>query len=87
MVTNGIQRNVHDVGLVVETTDMQQLCRFTLAVCIVVAVVPSVTRCLSPGERLASAMPKSRQQGKQVTAPGCPSLVISGPVQNHVILC
>ena len=79
MVTNGLQRNVHSAGFLVylvETTDMQQLRAFTLAVCVVVA-----------GEPLASAMRKSRRQGKRVTAPGCPPLVISGPAQNEVVLC
>ena len=48
MVTNGLQRNVHSVGLVmylVETTDMQQLHAFTLVAVTVVA------QCSSPGER------------------------------------
>ena len=38
MVTNGLQRNVHSAGFVVylvETTDMQQLRAFTLAVYVV----------------------------------------------------
>ena len=76
MVTNGLQRNVHSAGFLVylvETTDMQQLRAF---ICVVAA-----------GEPLASAMRKSRRQGKRVTAPGCPPLVISGPAQNQVVLC
>ena len=87
MVTNGLQRNVHSAGFLVylvETTDMQQLRAFTLAVCIVVAVV---AQHFSPGEPLASAMRKSRRQGNRVTVPGCPPLVISGPARNEVILC
>ena len=42
MVTNKLQRNVYSAGFMVnlvETTDMQHLCAFTLAVCVVVAVV------------------------------------------------
>ena len=69
MVTNGLQRNVHSAGFfvyLVETTDMQQLCAFTLAICVVVAVV--VAQRFSPGKPLASAMRKSRRQGKRVTA-------------------
>ena len=87
--TDGLQRNVHSVGFLVylvETTDMQQLRAFTLAICVVVAVVVRAQR-FSPGEPLASAMCKSRRQGKRVTAPGCPPLVISGPARNQVVLC
>jgi len=39
MVTNGLQRNVHSAGFLVylvQTTDMQQLCTFTLAIYVVV---------------------------------------------------
>ena len=87
MVTNGLQRNVHSAGFlvyIVETTDIQQLRAFTLAICIVVV---GVAQRFSPGEPLASAMRKSRRQGKRVTAPGCPPLVISGPARNQVVLC
>ena len=87
MVTNGLQRYVHNAGFVVylvETIDMQQLRMFTLAVRIVVAVAP---QRFSPGEPLASAMHTSRRQGKRVTACGCPLLVISGPARNQVVLC
>ena len=86
MVTNGLQMNVHSAGFVVylvKTTDMQQLRAFTLAV----RVVAAVAQRFSPGEPLASAMRKSRRQGKRVTAPGCPPLVISGPARNQVVLC
>ena len=75
MVTNGLQRNVHSAGFVVylvETTDMQQLRAFTLAICAVIAVV---AQRFSPGEPLASAMRKSRRQGKTkmatLTASAC----------------
>ena len=87
LVTNGPQRNVHGADFVVylvETTDMQQLRAFTLAVRLVVAVVAPR---FSPGEPLASAMRKSRRQGKRVTAPRCPPLGISGPARNQVVLC
>ena len=83
MVTNGLQRNVHSAGFLVflvETTDMQQLRAFTLAVVVVVLQ-------LQPRRALASAMRKSRRQGKRVTAPGCHPLVIFGPARNQVVLC
>ena len=63
MVTNGLQRNVQSAGFMVylvETTDMQQLHAFMLAVRIEVAIA----QCFSPGEPLASAMRKCRQQEK-----------------------
>jgi len=67
MVTIGLQRNVHSVVFMVyliETRDMQQLREFTLAVYIVVAVV---AQRFSPGETLASAMRKTRRQGKRLS--------------------
>ena len=79
MVTNGLQRNVHSAGFfvyLVETTDMQQLCAFTLAICVVV-----VAQRFSPGKPLPSVMHKSRWQGKRVTAPGCP------PLESYPVLC
>ena len=47
-------------------------------------LIAVVAQRFSPGEPLASAMRKSRRQGKRVTAPGCPPLVISGPARNQV---
>ena len=58
MVTKGLQRNVHSAGFfvyLVETTDMQQLCAFTLAICVVV-----VAQRFSPGKPLASLVPRPK---------------------------
>ena len=78
MVTNGLQRNVHSAGFVVylvETTDMQQLCTFTLAGCSSSALQP---------RRLASTMRKSRRQrgSESLCLDALHLLNISGPVRN-----
>ena len=58
-----------------------------LVVCVLVAVVASVAQRFSPGEPLASTMPKCRRQGKRVTTPGCCHHWYNSSVTELLYLC